>query len=58
MEPIVAREHIRDLARKAAATDRAVQDANPYPEHTAAHRIFEEMFWACVRERQSIREIA
>lgn len=50
MEPIVSREVIRSLARKAASTDRAVQDANPYPEHTAAHRIFEEMFWDCARQ--------
>lgn len=53
MEPIVSREVIRDLARKAAATDRAVTDANPYPPHTTAHRIFDEMYWACVRERDA-----
>jgi hypothetical protein len=53
MEQIVSREVIRTLARKAASTDRAVQEANPYPEHTAAYRIFEEMFWDCVRERDA-----
>lgn len=49
-EPIVSRETIRDLARKAAATDRPVCDANPYPEHSAAYRHFECDYWACVRE--------
>jgi hypothetical protein len=53
MEPIVQRETIRTLARKAAATDRPVYDANPYPEHSAAHRIFEEMYWECVGEMES-----
>jgi hypothetical protein len=53
MEQIISREVIRDLARKAAATDRAVTDANPYPSHTAAHRIFDEMYWDCVRERNA-----
>jgi hypothetical protein len=53
MEPIVQRETIRTLARKAAATDRPVCDANPYPEHSAAHRIFEEMYWECVGEMES-----
>lgn len=49
-EPIVSLEAIRDLARKAAATDRPVYDANPYPESSAAHRHFECEYWACVRE--------
>jgi hypothetical protein len=53
MEPIVSREAIRALARKAAALDRAVQEANPYPEHSAAHRHFEGDFWACVSEIES-----
>ena len=55
MEPIVSREVIRDLARKAAATDRAVTDANPYPSHTAAHRIFDADYWACVCEMESCK---
>ena len=50
MEPIVSREVIRDLARKAAAIDRAVQDANPYPYISHAHRLFEADYWECVRE--------
>lgn len=49
-EPIVPRETIRQLARKAAATDRAIYDANPYPEHSAAHRAFEAEYWECVAE--------
>lgn len=53
MEPIVSREAIRVLARKAAALDQAVQDANPYPENSAAHRHFERDFWECVSEIES-----
>lgn len=50
MDPIVSRDEIRALARKAAATDRMVTDANPYPSDTMPYRLFDEAYWACVRE--------
>lgn len=50
VEPIVSREHIRDLARAAADSGQNVHIANPYPADSAAHSHFERDYWAAVHE--------
>lgn len=50
MEPIISRETIRDLARKAAERSENVNVANPYPADTAAHLSFERDYWVAVRD--------
>ena len=58
MEPIVSREAIRALARKAAALEQAVQEANPYPPLSAAYRIFDADYWMCKLEMLQLRRAA
>lgn len=58
MEPIVARDTIRDLARAAADLGQHVHVANPYPPMSAAHHLFEVDYWAAVREVETIGEFA
>lgn len=50
MEPIVSRDTIRDLARAAVESGKPLQQANPYPPETSAHRRFEIDYWARERE--------
>lgn len=55
MEPIVARDVIRELARTAAEAGKQLHECNPYLVGTAAHRQFETDYWA--REREITQEI-
>lgn len=53
MEPIVARDHIRELARAAADLGQHVHVANPYPPLSAAHHLFEVDYWAAVHDLEA-----
>ena len=53
MEPIVARDTIRDLARAAAERRQNVHIANPYPADSAAHIHFERDYRAAVHELET-----
>lgn len=55
---IVSRETIFDLAQAAAVAGQCVNSANPYPEHSEAHRQFERDYWAAVRELETNGEVA
>ncbi len=50
VEPIIARDTIRDLARAAAERCQNVHVANPYPSGSSAHAAFERDYWAAVHE--------
>lgn len=53
VEPIVARDTIRDLARAAAERRQNIHTANPYPADSAAHTHFERDYWAAVHELET-----